>query len=105
MTSFFEPVDNGLRLYIRLSPRSKRTGTEGFFDDGVRQRLKIAVNAPPVDGKANKAVIELLAEKFRLPKSAFSIVAGTTERNKTIFIAGDTAFLTTLVRTEETDHA
>ena len=105
MTSFLEPVGDGVRLFIRLSPRSKRAGTEGVFDDGVRQRLKIAVNAPPVDGKANKAVVELLADKFRLPKSAFSIIAGTTERNKTILIRGDAALLTSLIRTKEENNA
>ena len=105
MTSFFEPVNDGVRLYIRLSPRSKREGTEGVFDDGTRKRLKIAVNAPPVDGKANKAVIELLAEKFRLPKSAFSIITGTTDRNKTLLIRGDAALLTTLALKEETQNA
>jgi uncharacterized protein (TIGR00251 family) len=54
-------------------------------------RLVVAVNAPPVDGKANEAVVRVLAETFGVPRSAVTIVRGETGRKKTIRIAGLTA--------------
>jgi uncharacterized protein (TIGR00251 family) len=61
------------------------------------ERLKISVNAPPVDGKANEAVIRVLAETFGVQKSAIEIVRGETGRRKTVRIRGVTlAALATL---------
>lgn len=56
-------------------------------DAGIR--LRVLVTAPPEDGKANAAVIKLLAKAWRLPKSAFVVIAGETDRNKVLFVAGD----------------
>ena len=50
--------------------------------------IKLAITAPPVDGKANQAVIEYLAEVFRVAKSSIAIVSGETGRNKLIAIRG-----------------
>ncbi len=52
-------------------------------------RLKVAVTAPPEDGKANQAVIALLAKKWRMPRRAFTITAGSAARRKNLLIAGD----------------
>jgi hypothetical protein len=54
-------------------------------------RLVVSVNAPPVDGKANEAVVRVLAETFGVPRSAVTIVRGETGRKKTIRIASITA--------------
>ena len=54
-------------------------------------RLVVAVNAPPVDGKANQAVVRVLAETFGVPRSSVTIVRGETGRKKTVRIAGVTA--------------
>ncbi|MEX1109390.1 MAG: DUF167 family protein, partial [Dongiaceae bacterium] len=54
-----------------------------------KPRLKVAVTAAASEGAANKAVIGLLAKSWRMPKSAFAIVAGATDRRKTVHIAGD----------------
>jgi len=51
--------------------------------------LKVAVNAPPEDGKANAAVIALLAEAFDVAKAAVSVVAGATDRRKLVEIRGN----------------
>ena len=53
--------------------------------------LKIALTSPPVDGRANEACIEFLAELFTIPRSSVSIVSGQSSRNKVIRIAGCTA--------------
>ena len=55
--------------------------------------LKVAVTAPAEDGKANRAVIELLAAEWRLPKSAFEVMRGLTARDKTVRISGEPASL------------
>jgi uncharacterized protein (TIGR00251 family) len=55
--------------------------------------LKLAVGAPPEDGKANAAVIALLAKTFRVAKSAISVVSGATDRRKLVEIRGDEASL------------
>jgi uncharacterized protein YggU (UPF0235/DUF167 family) len=55
--------------------------------------LKVAVTVPPEEGKANAAVVALLAESWRLPKSAFAIVKGGTARNKTVSVAGEPAMV------------
>lgn len=85
----FQPEENGVRVFVRLSPKAKREGIEGIYDgaDG-RLRLKIAVSAPPVDGRANQELIRLLSKICRVPKSSFEITSGQTDRNKTLFISG-----------------
>ncbi|MCQ2914616.1 MAG: DUF167 domain-containing protein [Alphaproteobacteria bacterium] len=83
-------VDNALKLYVRLSPKAKREGIEGIYDDpDGKQRIKIAVNAPPVDGKANEAVQKLIAKTLKLSKGSVSLVSGQTDRNKTFIINGN----------------
>ena len=73
-------------LDILVQPRASRAKL-GPMHDG---RLKVSVTSPPVDGEANAAVIELLAKELRVPKSAITIVAGTTGRRKTVRIDGVT---------------
>ena len=60
---------------------------------GVSERIKIAVSAPPVDGKANEALIKWLSKHLHIAKSAITLVSGATDRSKTLLIAGDTAEL------------
>jgi uncharacterized protein len=84
-------VDGGLRVDVRVSPRASRERIEGFAKRPGGIALKVAVTAPPADGRANDAVIALLAKAWRLPKSAFEIAAGAAARDKTIRIAGEGA--------------
>lgn len=72
---------------MKVIPRSSRTEILGKENDIYRMKL----TAPPVEGKANKAVIELLAEKLGVPKREIEIVSGKTGRLKTIRIRGLTA--------------
>jgi hypothetical protein len=84
----------GLLIAIRLQPRARREGIEGVVADGAGGAvLKVAVSAPPVDGKANAALLALLAQRWRLPKSALEIVAGLSDRRKTVLVRGDGAAL------------
>jgi len=79
--------DGAVTLDIAVKPRSSREGIGPVQGD----RLCVAVNAPPVDGKANEAVVRVLAERFKVTRSAVTIVRGETGRKKTIRIAGVTA--------------
>ena len=84
------PTRSGLRLAIRLSPRAKVDRVDGVLvgADG-RRVLSAMVTAPPQDGRANEALLQLLARAWHLPKRDLSIVAGAASRHKTVHIAGD----------------
>jgi uncharacterized protein YggU (UPF0235/DUF167 family) len=62
-------------------------------ESDVAMAIKVAVTAAPADGKANAAVIALLAKAWGLPKSAFTVVAGAADRRKIIHLQGDPARL------------
>jgi uncharacterized protein (TIGR00251 family) len=86
--SFLRRNASGVTVDLRVQPRARRTALEST--DGA---LKAAVTVPPEDGKANDAVIALLAERWRLPRSSFDIVKGASTRTKTISVAGDPSAL------------
>ena len=75
---------------IRLSPgaRADRLIEITSSVEG-RRALKASVTAPAQDGRANEALLKLLARAWRLPRRDLSIVAGSTSRNKTVRMAGD----------------
>jgi uncharacterized protein len=86
---------NGCLLVdLRLQPGASRAKIDGLtvLDDGATV-LKLRVTEPPEDGRANAALIKLLAKAWKLPKSSLSLVAGHTDRRKTLAVAGDPAAL------------
>jgi uncharacterized protein len=85
-------------LSLRVTPKSARDEVAGLHtaSDGAVS-LAVKVTAVPDKGRANKAVIETLAKACRLPKSAFSLVSGETERNKTLLVTGNPAGVQALV--------
>lgn len=82
--------DSGVRLAVRLTPKAGRAGINGIAQtaDGAAY-VKAAVAAPAEDGKANRALLKLLARELCLPASAMHIASGATARQKTIQIVGD----------------
>ena len=79
-----------IRLTIRLTPSGGRDAIEGIETDAAGTRyLKARVRAVPEDGKANKALIELVAKRFGVPKSAVSVISGETARKKILRIDGN----------------
>jgi uncharacterized protein (TIGR00251 family) len=80
-------TSHGAQFALKVQPRASRTAIAGLIGDAV----KLAITAPPVDGKANQAVIEFLSDLFRVPKSSIVIVSGETGRNKLIAVRGMTA--------------
>lgn len=79
---------HGVSFYVRLTPKGGRDAVEGWdaASDGS-QHLKARVRAVPEDGKANQALVELLAKTLAVPKSSVTIAAGATARLKRIEIA------------------
>ena len=82
-------IPGGVRLFVRAQPRASRSAVVGTIDDGRGGiALKIAVAAPPVEGAANDAIVELLADVLGVPRRSVTIARGDTGRNKQIDIAG-----------------
>jgi hypothetical protein len=74
----------GLLVPCWVQPRASRTSIAGIHGDCI----KTALNAPPVDGKANAELCAMFAGMFKLPKSAVELVSGQTSRKKTILLRG-----------------
>ena len=83
MRSPTSPSPDGARLRVRVQPRSRQDDVLGWRD-GV---LRVRVAAPPTDGRANEAVVDLLARAFGVPRSAVSLVSGASSRDKVFRVA------------------
>lgn len=79
--------DQDIVLRLHAQPGAKRTSVVGLYGD----KLKIAIATPPVDGKANQAIIAFLAKTLGVSKSKISLISGETSREKRIRIQGITA--------------
>jgi uncharacterized protein (TIGR00251 family) len=80
----------GVTLAVRAQPGAKKTAITGVYGEGAAAQLKIAVHAPPIEGRANSALIAFLAETFGLPKNAVELVAGELSRSKVFLLRGVT---------------
>jgi uncharacterized protein (TIGR00251 family) len=85
---FLRRTGTGVTVDVRAQPRARRTALAC-----VAGALKVQVTAPAEDGRANAAVIDLLAASWRLPKSSFAVTRGATSRDKVLSIAGEPALL------------
>ncbi len=90
MKPAFELRPGGVRLHIRATPNAGLDRIDGFEtrDDGTTV-LRVRVKAVPDKGKANAAVIGLLARTLGVPKSAITLISGDTARLKTVQVGGD----------------
>jgi uncharacterized protein (TIGR00251 family) len=86
----WKQFDDHVRLAIRLTPNGGRDAIDGVEADGEGDpHLKVRVTAVPEKGKANKALILLIAQSLRIPKSSVSLISGDTARKKILRIDGD----------------
>ena len=86
----FKTTTSGLTINIRLSPNAQKNKILGTHEiENNKKALKVAINAIPEDGKANKALITFLAKTWKIPKSSISLISGHTNKNKILFIEGD----------------
>ncbi len=75
-------------LAVRAQPGAKKTAIVGFYGEGGAAQLKVAVQAPPLEGRANEALIVFFAELFELPKNAVELVSGGMSRSKVLLLRG-----------------
>ena len=85
--AYLTETPEGVILNVRAQPRSSRSGLDGFLGDAVKVRIRCA----PVDGKANKELVETLADAFDLPKAAVVFKSGETSKTKRILLRGISA--------------
>ena len=79
----------GARVALKVLPRAGSNGVQGIEVDGTGQaRLAVRVNAPPEAGKANAALIKLLARRWRMPQRSLEVVSGAGARLKVLQVHG-----------------
>jgi uncharacterized protein len=83
-------AQGGVTVAVRAQPGAKKTAIVGVYGEGAAAQLKIAVQAPPVEGRANLALIEFLAELFGVSKSRVELVNGELSRSKVFLLRGVT---------------
>ena len=81
---YFSETAEGTILNVKAQPRSSKAGVDGLIGDAVKVRMRCA----PVDGKANKELVETLADAFGLPKSRVVFKSGETSKQKRILLMG-----------------
>lgn len=81
-------VSGGVTLAVRAQPGAKKTAIVGVYGEGDAAQLKIAVQAPPVEGRANEALVAFLAEAFDIPKRSVELVNGELSRSKVFLLRG-----------------
>jgi hypothetical protein len=80
----------GVTLAVRAQPGSKKTAITGVYGEGAAAQLKIAVHAPPLEGRANQALIAFLAETLGMAKNAVELKSGELSRSKVFLLRGVT---------------
>ena len=81
---YFTESPDGVILNVKAQPRSSKAGIDGVLGDAVKVRIRCA----PVDGKANKELIETLADVFGLPKASVVFKSGETSKTKRLLLRG-----------------
>ncbi len=88
MTSIpIRDTPRGASFLVRVQPRARKSGVQGVMGEALR----ISLSTPPIEGRANDALILFLAELLNVQRSSISIAAGEHARNKRICIAGRSA--------------
>lgn len=83
---YYQETPEGVILNVKAAPRSSKAGLDGLLGDAVKVRVRCA----PVDGKANKELVEVLADAFDLPKSSVVFKSGETSKTKRLLLRGVT---------------
>ena len=86
---WIEEREDHLILNIRVVPRASKNG----FAEVMGDALKVRIQAPPVDGKANTFLVKFLSKEWKIPRSSFEILSGETGRNKRLRIHNPSAII------------
>lgn len=78
-------LENGIKINIKVIPNSSRCEIAGVIDDN----LKIKLDIPPIEGKANQKCIKFLSKLLNVPKSSIEIISGERSKNKIFYIKGN----------------
>jgi hypothetical protein len=81
-------TENGVTLAVRAQPGAKKTAITGVYGEGPTAQLKIAVHAPPLEGRANAALLSFLAEFLGLPLNRVELLSGEHNRSKVFLLRG-----------------
>ena len=81
-------VPGGVTLAVRAQPGAKKSAIVGVYGEGNTAQLKIAVQAPPVEGRANEALVAFLANVCGIPKRSVELVSGELSRSKVFLLRG-----------------
>ena len=81
---------DGVTIAVRAQPGAKKTAIVGVYGEGAAAQLKIAVQAPPIEGRANEALVHVLAATFGIPRARVELVAGELSRSKVFLLRGVT---------------
>jgi uncharacterized protein YggU (UPF0235/DUF167 family) len=91
--AFWRPVAGGVRVAVKVQPKSRRPGLGGRAPGVEGERLRIGVAEAAEDGRANRAACEALARALGVAVASVSVAQGATSRDKTLLVAGDAAAL------------
>jgi len=81
---------DGVTLAIRAHPGAKKTTITGVYGEGAAAQLKVAVQAPPIEGRANLALLAFLSSTFAIPRSSVELAGGELSRSKVFLLRGVT---------------
>jgi len=84
MAEYLSETTEGTVINVRARPRSSKAGLDGIMGDAVKVRIRCA----PVDGKANKELVETLSDAFDLAKSCVVFKSGETSKTKRLLLRG-----------------
>jgi uncharacterized protein len=87
IATFAQDVVDGCSIAVMVHPAARKNGVTGVHAGAV----KISLTTPPTDGRANEALIALLAELLRIPRGRISLLSGATSRAKLLRITGKSA--------------
>lgn len=82
--SWCSAVAGGVRVAVQITPNAKKTEVVGVHDDA----LKLKLQAQPIEGRANEALVKFLASRLAVPKSAVTITHGHTNKRKLVEVKG-----------------
>lgn len=80
----------GVTLAVRAQPGAKKSAITGVYGEGTAAQLKVAVHAPPIEGRANEALVAFLAEYFSIARRDVVLVSGELSRSKVFLLRGVT---------------
>ncbi|MGO8760062.1 MAG: DUF167 domain-containing protein [Terracidiphilus sp.] len=96
-------AEEGVTLAVRAQPGAKKTAIVGLYGEGSGAQLKIAVHAPPIEGRANEALIAYLAETFGVARGAVELKSGELSRSKVFLLRGVTMARATAVLAQKVE--